>query len=100
MPRRVHIAILFSSALFLGTGLGALLRSAHADSPRLISAPAEHAGAVSEAPPPPEDPKRKKAGEPCKSNDECQKHHSCAKDGDTSVCKAPAPRRLPPGAVT
>ena len=64
------------------------MRSAHADSPRLISAPAESASAVSEPPPPPEDPKRKKAGEPARAMTSA-KHHSCAKDGDTGVCKAP-----------
>jgi len=48
----------------------------------------------------PNDPKKKKPGDECKSADECQRHHSCEKVGDKNVCKAPAPHKLPPGVVT
>lgn len=41
------------------------------------------------------DPKKKKAGESCKSSDECQKHHSCDKIGAKSVCTAPEPLNIP-----
>lgn len=37
----------------------------------------------------PNDPKKKKAGEECKSSSECQHHHSCEKAGDKRVCTAP-----------
>lgn len=46
------------------------------------------------------DPKKKKAGEECKTSDECQRHHSCKKDGDKGVCTAPPRHKIPPGAVT
>lgn len=46
------------------------------------------------------DPKKKKAGEECKTSDECQRHHSCKKDGDQGVCTAPPRHKIPPGAVT
>lgn len=46
------------------------------------------------------DPKKKKAGEECKSSDECQSHHSCTKTGDKGVCTAPPRQKIPPGAVT
>lgn len=48
----------------------------------------------------PFDPKKKKPGEECKTSDECQRHHSCSKDGDKNVCVAPPRRKLPPGVVT
>lgn len=35
------------------------------------------------------DPKKKKAGEECKATSECQRHHTCAKSGEKSVCTAP-----------
>lgn len=38
---------------------------------------------------PPHDPKKKKAGEECKANSECQHHHTCVKSGEKSVCTAP-----------
>lgn len=53
-----------------------------------------------EAPPEPPDPKKKKAGEDCKSSDECQRHHSCQKSGEKGVCTAPPRSKIPPGAVT
>ncbi len=66
-----------------------------------------HAGAkmraadmASEMPEAPPDPKKKKAGEECKTSDECQRHHSCKKDGDKGVCTAPPRHKIPPGAVT
>ncbi len=37
----------------------------------------------------PIDPKKKKAGEECKAADECQRHHSCVKTGEKSICTAP-----------
>lgn len=37
----------------------------------------------------PHDPKKKNAGEECKSSDECQRHHSCEKAGEKKVCTAP-----------
>lgn len=43
----------------------------------------------------PNDPKKKKAGEECKSSDECQRHHSCEQAGDKSVCVAPKLSDLP-----
>lgn len=46
------------------------------------------------------DPKKKKAGEECKTSDECQRHHSCKKDGNKGVCTAPPRHKIPPGAVT
>ncbi|GAB4437412.1 MAG: hypothetical protein OHK0011_20440 [Turneriella sp.] len=49
---------------------------------------------------PPFDPKRKKPGEECKSNDECQRHHKCEIKDDKAVCTAPPPPKLPPGVVT
>jgi hypothetical protein len=48
----------------------------------------------------PEDPKKKKAGEDCKSSDECQKHHACTKSGEKNLCIAPPRPKLPPGVVT
>ncbi len=46
------------------------------------------------------DPKKKKAGEECKTSDECQRHHSCKKEGDKGVCTAPPRPKMPPGVVT
>ncbi len=48
----------------------------------------------------PFDPKKKKPGEECKSSDECQRHHSCNKEGYKNVCVAPPRPKLPPGVVT
>ncbi len=56
--------------------------------------------AADEAMEPAPDPKKKKAGEECKTSDECQRHHSCKKDGDKGVCTAPPRHKIPPGAVT
>jgi hypothetical protein len=47
---------------------------------------------------PPPDPKKKKAGEECKAATECQRHYSCTKTGQKSVCTAPeyhAPPSIP-----
>ncbi len=99
MPRPLHAALAFASALLLGSVVGVSSRSARAQGDIDLSplAPAgQQAGARKEPPP---DPSRKRAGDTCKSSDECQKHHSCVKVGDQSVCQAP-PSRLPPGAVT
>lgn len=99
MSRSLHIALCFSGALFFGSFLGAVTGSAHAAvavDPSTLTPGAQDAHAVKQPPP---DPTRKKAGEACKSDDECQRHHSCVKIGERNVCQAP-PSRLPPGAVT
>lgn len=48
----------------------------------------------------PLDPKKKKPGDECTANDECQKHHACKKRGEKSFCTAPPRPQLPPGVVT
>ena len=48
----------------------------------------------------PFDPKKKKPGDECTRNDECQKHHACEKTGDKNLCTAPPRPKLPPGVVT
>lgn len=53
-----------------------------------------------EGPPEPPDPKKKRPGEECSSDDQCQKHHSCRKTGNKGICTAPPRPKLPPGAVT
>jgi hypothetical protein len=40
-------------------------------------------------------PKKKKAGEECKSSDECQRHHQCSAVGDKSVCTRPPRAEIP-----
>lgn len=100
MLRYLGASFAFSAALLLGTVLGASSPVASARADVLHGATGQAPHAVSESPPPPDDPKKKKAGEACKSSDECQRHHTCEKVGDTSVCKAPPRRVLPPGAVT
>lgn len=47
------------------------------------------------APEPKYDPKKKKPGEVCKASDECQRHHSCIKNDDKSVCTAPVRVNIP-----
>jgi len=98
MLRKTVCSALFSAALLSTALLGAMSSDslAHAQ----VIAPADGLTAVSEMAPPPHDPKKKNPGDTCKSSDECQIHHSCVKEGDKSVCKAPPPRKLPPGAVT
>jgi len=93
MLRSVNVVSLFSAALLSGALLGASAQLASAHASDLGSQPARP---VKE----PHDPKKKNAGDVCKSADECQAHHTCEKVGDQQVCKAPPPRRLPPGAVT
>ena len=97
MIRSLKAAAVFSGALMVGTFLGATANfsRAYADAAPGASAPVAKSEAQM-----PNDPKKKQAGEACKSNDECQKHHTCAKAGDKSVCQAPPRMRLPPGAVT
>ncbi len=96
MRQSLNRVSVFSVALLAGVLLGASSQRATAQE----SAVAELAPqAVSEMRPP-HDPKKKNAGDVCKSADECQAHHTCEKVGDQQVCKAPPPRRLPPGAVT
>lgn len=100
MLRSVKAGLVFSSALLVGTLLGAAPHSsrASAEVTQGVTVPAAQSrGATAQ---PPHDPNKKNAGEACKSSDECQKHHTCAKVGDKSVCQAPPPPRLPPGAVT
>jgi hypothetical protein len=55
---------------------------------------------ASEVMEPAPDPKKKKAGEECKTADECQRHHACSKAGEKNVCTAPPRHKIPPGAVT
>lgn len=43
----------------------------------------------------PNDPKKKKAGEECKTSDECQRHHSCVKNDDKGICTAPVRVNIP-----
>lgn len=93
MQRSVNVVSLFSAALLSGALLGASAQLASAHASDLGSQPARP---VKE----PHDPKKKNAGDACKSSDECQPHHSCVKNGDKSVCQAPERSRLPPGAVT
>ena len=92
MIRSLQVVVVFSGALILGVFLGAIAKV-----PRAY---ADVAGfsARSEAYIP-NDPKKKMPGDACKSSDECQKHHTCAKVGDKSVCQASLRPRLPSGAV-
>lgn len=99
MPRSLHLACGFSFALFLGGFLGAATGTAQAAIGLDPSTLSPAAGDVESVKQPPPDPNRKKAGEACKSSDECQRHHSCEKVGDQTRCQAP-PSKLPPGAVT
>ena len=85
MLRYLKAAAILSGALFLGSVLGV---TSHVP---LVTA--------SQAKEPAPDPNKKKAGDACKSSDECQSHHSCVKVGDKNICQAPE-RHLPPGAVT
>lgn len=100
MLRSVKAGLLFSSALLVGTLLGAVPHAsrASADVTQGVTNPA--AQSLGAAAQPPHDPNKKNAGEPCKSSDECQKHHTCTKVGDRTICQPPPPPRLPPGAVT
>ena len=43
----------------------------------------------------PGNPKKKKAGEECKTSDECRRHHRCEKVAEKSVCVAPELREIP-----
>src|SRR5262249_18551636 len=98
MFRVLKTAAVFSSALLFGAFLGATSSVSRADA--LLSLPAPSMHTVGAAAQPPHDPNKKNVGDPCKSSDECQKHHTCAKVGDKNVCQAPPAPRLPPGAVT
>jgi hypothetical protein len=42
------------------------------------------------------DPNKKKAGEECKSSDECQRHYACVKAGEKRVCTALPQPVMPP----
>jgi hypothetical protein len=97
MIRSLNAAAVFLGALLIGVFLGATSQPrAYADAVPGEVAPV----AKSESPPPPPDPKKKMPGDVCKSSDECQKHHSCVKVGDKSVCQAPPRPHMAPGAVT
>lgn len=97
MLRSLNAVLLFAGALCVGTVLGSSVNVASADVLGAIDATAQTASQVKEPAP---DPKKKNPGDPCKSSDECQSHHSCNKVGDKNVCVAPPRRELPPGAVT
>lgn len=99
MLSSLKIALGLSGALLIGAFLGstASVSPARADAALGSGAAAYPA---SEAAPLPPDPNKKKAGEPCQSSSECQRHHTCTKVGNQSVCQAPARPSLPPGAVT
>jgi hypothetical protein len=86
----------FASALLVGASLGEAVQVAPAHA-RVVTDSGSTAVSEMQAP---HDPKKKNAGDPCKSADECQAHHTCEKVGSQQVCKAPPPRKLPPGAVT
>ena len=99
MIRSLKAAAVCSGAVILGIFLAtASLSRAHADA--AAGAPPSGGQNRGEAYQPPTDPKKKLPGANCKSSDECQNHHTCAKVGDKSVCQAPPQARLPPGAVT
>lgn len=83
MTRKLFGIILITGIIFSATGV-------------LAGSAAKMASEAYE----PFDPKKKKPGEECKTSDECQRHHSCNKEGDKNVCVAPPPRKLPPGVVT
>ena len=97
MLRSLNAVLLFAGALCVGTVLGSSVNVASADVLRAIDATANSASQVKQPAP---DPNKKNPGDPCKSSDECQSHHSCNKVGDKNVCVAPPRRELPPGAVT
>lgn len=96
MQRSMNVAALFSAAVLCGAVLGASSRPAPAWADQERAPTATRASQAAE----PYDPKKKNPGDPCKSADECQPHHSCVKVGDKNVCQAPPRPRLPPGAVT
>jgi hypothetical protein len=100
MRRSVKAVTAFSFALLLGAPLGVTSSVSPARADARLELPDSNMRAVSEQPEPAPDPNRKKAGEACKSSDECQKHHTCAKVDGKNVCQAPPRPRLPPGAVT
>jgi hypothetical protein len=100
MFRALKSAVVFTGALGLGAFLGTLSSASPAHANGQLTLPSPNMQRAGAAVQPPHDPNRKNAGEPCKSSDECQRHHSCAKVGDRNVCQAPPPQRLPPGAVT
>ncbi|MBL9003903.1 MAG: hypothetical protein JNJ46_06635 [Myxococcales bacterium] len=92
----MNVVSLFSAVLLSGALLGASVQHASAHGRAVGELGPQPARPVKE----PHDPKKKNAGDACKSSDECQPHHSCVKNGDKSVCQAPERSRLPPGAVT
>jgi hypothetical protein len=100
MSRHFKAAMAFAFSLGLGVVLGAASAPSPAHADALLLPPGSPAIPVGAAIQPPHDPNKKSAGDACKTSDECQKHHTCTKVGDKSVCQAPPPARLPPGAVT
>lgn len=97
MLRLMQAAMVFSGTLLAGSFFGAppAVAPVHADALSGASDPA-YASEMRA----PIDPKKKKAGEACKSASECQKHQTCEKDGDKEVCKEPPRPSLPPGTAT
>jgi hypothetical protein len=100
MIRSLKAVTVFSSALMIGIFLGATSQVSRASTDSILGVTGQPAQRQSQSPAPPLDPKRKKPGEACKSPDECQRHHTCAKVGDQNICQAPPSHSLPPGAVT
>jgi hypothetical protein len=39
--------------------------------------------------------KKKKAGEECKTSDECRRHHKCSKVDNKNICVAPVYSEIP-----
>ena len=102
MIRSLKAAAVFSGALVVGICLSATAKvpRAYADAAPGAATPGAHRQTQTQAQALPPDPKKKMPGADCKSSDECQNHHTCAKVGDKNVCQAPQRSRLPPGAVT
>ena len=97
MSRSIHTILACAGALALGVWLGSSPSSASAQSKAQAAIAASGESGATQVKEPPPDPKRKRAGDACKTDDECQRHHSCVKTGDKGVCTAP---QLPPGTVT
>ncbi|MFO0576408.1 MAG: hypothetical protein U1A78_20580 [Polyangia bacterium] len=100
MLRSLRAVAIFSGALVLGAFVGTASHASPVHAGAIAGVNGPSAQSAKEGPPPPNDPNRKKEGEACKTSDECQRHHTCTKVGDNSVCQAPPRPRLPPGAVT
>lgn len=97
MIRFLQAALVFSGTLLAGSFVGAPSTVSLVRADSMFSAGEAVQASRMRAP---IDPKKKKAGEACKSASECQKHQTCEKDGDKNVCTDPPEPPLPPGAVT